>query len=172
MYRSAIISPDGVYRYQLNRIWDTKLQAVAWICLNPSTADAEFDDPTVRKILGFSRLLGYGHFTLFNLFALRATNPRELLKHSDPVGPDNTINIIETLCLQAVSSEPPIIAWGAIHKRFHQRAWDVCKALGKVRCLGYTKEGHPRHPLMLPYTASEFIDTRIWSQYPKGEEIP
>ena len=150
MEKYADLSSDGVYRYQLDRVWKTGLSEVAWICLNPSTADAETDDPTVRKIVGFSERWGYGGFVLFNLFALRATDPRELLRHPDPVGPNNQIQEIAER-VKAVGPDPPILAWGRLDMKFVDRAMEMACALGESRCLGYTSEGHPRHPLMLAY---------------------
>lgn len=143
MTRTAELSPCGKYRYRLERIWNPALPRCAWLCLNPSTADAERDDPTVRKITGFSARLGYGGFVLFNLMALRATYPSDLRKHSNPRGPGNEAWEIAEACRE-VSTDPPIIAWGQIHRDFGGCALEVVKALKVARCLGYTKSDGQR----------------------------
>lgn len=158
------MSPCNAYRYRLNRAWDYSKNQCAWICLNPSTADADVDDPTVRKIIGFTRRWGYGGFALFNLLALRATDPKQLLKHPNPWGEKNGPHEIAVQC-RAYFSDPPIIAWGGIHQKFRRDALEMVRALSVVRCLGYTKDGQPRHPLMLPYsTKLETTDASRWIQ--------
>ena len=56
--KSAEISPDGMYRYSLERTWDEGKPTVLFICLNPSTADAVEDDATVRRMVSFARQFG------------------------------------------------------------------------------------------------------------------
>ena len=121
----------------------------AWNCLNPSYADGERDDASVRKMIGFSRLWGYGGFALFNVLSLRTTYPSVLLTHPEPRGPQ-TASWIAERCRE-ISCDPPIVAWGAIHPRFAEVAADLLRALGPTRCLGYTKGQQPRHPLRLAY---------------------
>lgn len=104
MEKSAIISPCGQYRYRLERAWDRSFPAAVFVCLNPSIADATLDDPTLRKCVGFARRWGCGHLVLVNLFALRATDPREMKRHPSPVGPDNDRHIQEAVQPPARSS--------------------------------------------------------------------
>ncbi|MDB5297796.1 MAG: hypothetical protein JWO31_3779 [Phycisphaerales bacterium] len=73
---AAVLSPCERYRYVLHRWWDESKPAVCWLMLNPSTADAATDDPTIRKCCGFARAWGAGGIAVVNLFALRATDPR------------------------------------------------------------------------------------------------
>jgi hypothetical protein len=117
--------------------------------LNPSTADATSDDPTIRRCLGFARDWEYGGIVVHNLFGLRATNPAELKTHPDPVGRDND----RWLLGAAESRLATVCAWGA-HGHLHNRAGIV---LGLLRdrgvtpmCLGRTQAGQPRHPLYIP----------------------
>lgn len=160
--KTAMLSECGTWRYRLDRAWNRGQNNCVWVCLNPSTADAEVDDPTVRKITGFSARFGYGSFTLLNVLALRATHPKDLLKHFNPRGPDNEPWRIAKL-VKELSPDPAIIAWGNIHRRFHRDALDIVRALGIARCLGYTKDGEPRHPLMLPYTTKlQATDASRW----------
>jgi hypothetical protein len=139
---SAIFSPDRVWRYQLRRVWDPQLPPVAFVGLNPSTADETHDDPTVRRCIGFARRWGYGSLIMANAFAFRATDPREMMDAADPVGPDNDLH------LRAIAAEAPLVvaAWGA-HGVFHGRSAQLTVLLGEVSALGLTKGGEPRHPL-------------------------
>ena len=72
--KSAIISECEQYRYELRRIWQPKKGLVCWVMLNPSIADANIDDPTIRRCIGYTAKWGYGGRVVVNLFALRATS--------------------------------------------------------------------------------------------------
>lgn len=150
--RSAVISPDGIYRYELRRIWGDPTRLVGWIMLNPSTADADLDDPTIRRCVGFAREWGYGGIVVRNLFALRATDPAALKVHPDPVGPEN-----DEWLLAAGQDALTICAWGA-HGSLRGRGTGVRDLLtaggAQLHHLGLTKDGSPRHPLYLPRTAT------------------
>lgn len=105
--RGALISECGLYRYRLWRRWGIGPHAT-WIMLNPSTADADLDDPTIRRCIGFARAWGFSAIEVVNLFALRATNPRELGRSADPIGPDNDRHLSEA----GRAAELRIAAWG------------------------------------------------------------
>ena len=148
----AQISDCGRYRYTLYRQWveDRKWhESEGWclfIMLNPSTADGTKDDPTIRRCVSFAERWGHGGLVVCNLFALRATDPRELYKADDPVGPENDWRTLG----QAASVRRIVCAWG-VHGRLRGRDEHV---LGLIRQaglrpqhLGLTKDGHPRHPL-------------------------
>jgi hypothetical protein len=147
---SAIISPCGLYRYRLERRFGDG-PASLFIMLNPSTADAEIDDPTIRRCIRFAQSFGCGRLLVGNLFAFRATKPADLMKASDPEGPDN-LKHLKKMCAEA---QLCIAAWGA-HGKYRgqgQRiigrlsAWDV-----PLHHLKMTKAGHPCHPLYLKAT--------------------
>lgn len=148
MERSAVISPDGLYRYRLDRRWGPG-PAVTWVMLNPSTADGEQDDPTIRRCLGFTREWGFDAMAVVNLFAYRATKPAELWPlHSRAVGPDNLRYISE-----AAHNSLVVAAWGADkHPQTLERAALVLWAHSwqGIQCLGHTRAGAPRHPLYVP----------------------
>ncbi len=151
----AVLSECGRFRYRLSRVWNANIPPAVFICLNPSTADAEADDPTIRRCVGFAKTFQCGGIVVVNLFALRATDPRELKKASDPVGPDN-----DSYIRHAVSWGSPIIAaWGACQQHMPRAHNDRIAAVLKLLsdfdlyCLGKTKDGHPRHPLMLANSA-------------------
>lgn len=141
----AFLSPCGAYRYNLKRIWDRSLPRICWVMLNPSTADAMQDDPTIRRVRNFSKAWGYGGFTVYNLFALRATDPKELLTHPDPVG-EATDDLLVSY-VTATRYHRVVAAWGASVPFYRDR--EVLRLLSKVKwyCLGTTKSGMPRHPL-------------------------
>jgi len=152
MIRDAVISPCGQYRYSLYRCWDKGPRAV-FIMLNPSTADHQKDDPTIRKCIGFCNIWGYGQFTVVNLYAYRATDPKDLKKAGYPVGPDNDLHISEAIQSAALV----VAAWGA--KSRSDRAEYVGRTMHPERalqfqCLGHNNDGSPKHPLMQPYSAA------------------
>lgn len=150
---SAEFSPDRVYRYTLTRQWDDG-KCIAWLMFNPSTADESEDDHTIRKCIGFSRRWGYGRLVILNLYAVRNTDPRAVAKISDPVGPMNDYWIKKALD----ESREVVCAWGCaqyaptIRERVDHVLGRVATIQTSLVCLGYRKDGHPRHPLMVSYT--------------------
>ena len=125
--------------------------------LNPSTADAHEDDPTIRKCVGFAKRLGYGGIEVLNLFAFRATDPKQLRAASYPVGPENDLIITNKLHSLGLHERGIVIcAWGANAKNL-QRPQQLRTHLAlsgvRLRALALTKDGIPSHPLMLPYTS-------------------
>jgi hypothetical protein len=146
MSKAAVISDCERYRYALHRRWQIGGRSVLWVMLNPSTADAEIDDPTIRRCIGFSQAWGFDSLMVGNLYALRSTQPAALWTANDPVGPDNDAH----LRAMAKEAEQIVCAWGANAKA--ARA-DVVIALlreyGPVSALRMTKGGAPSHPLYL-----------------------
>lgn len=143
---AAVISDCGSYRYTLTRWWGEGPNC-AFIMLNPSTADAERDDPTIRRCISFARREGCGGLIVLNLFGLRATDPKELALHPFPVGPDWRHWIDAML----PNIDGPLIAgWGA-QKGIAAQVETMRQALNaaglKAMCLGKTADGSPRHPL-------------------------
>lgn len=163
----ATISGCGAYRYHLWR--DGLLDGVdrttltmrhgpraLWIMLNPSTADANEDDATIRKCRGFSQRMDCERLDVVNLYALRSRHPAELWKVADPVGPENDDHIRRA----AHEASIIILAWGANAGK--DRALEVCALLylngcgAKMHALSVTGGGMPGHPLMLPYALQPF----------------
>lgn len=147
--QSAVIDPTGVYRYLLTRQWSEAPPLVIG-ALNPSTADAEKNDATIRKEIGFAMRWGFGGIVKWNLYGLRSTDPNELLRHPEPIGPENDQHIIA-----ACFGQPWVLAaWGS-HKAARTRAPHVVKMLRDMgvtlKCLGLSKDGYPWHPLYIPY---------------------
>jgi hypothetical protein len=147
LVRRAWFSPCGRYRYRLTRTWG-RGGTLAFILLNPSTADASRDDPTLRRCIGLARRWGYGSIEVVNLFAWRATHPEDLRKAAAPVGPGNGRALRRALR----RAEAVVVAWG------NQGAWRNAgpRLLGRllrdsrereIACVGWTRLGHPRHVL-------------------------
>jgi hypothetical protein len=145
----ALISPCGRYRYLLKRVWDLASPPAVFVMLNPSTADATQDDPTIRRCLGFARTWGFGGIAVVNLFALRSKDPASLRTEPDPVGPHNDQHIRDLSGTGAVT----VVAWGASNPD-PERARAVLRILRggacRLKCLRLTKAGEPAHPLRLP----------------------
>lgn len=153
--KGAKISDCGTYRYWLTRTWDDRRPVLGWVMLNPSTADTDVDDATIRRLAGtekrpgFARRWGYGGIIVRNLFALRATDPKALLTHPDPVGPEND----DELALAAFNEPVTMLAWGT--NAPSARAAHVARLLWmrsqihgtRLAVLGWTKAGAPGHPL-------------------------
>jgi len=122
--------------------------------VNPSTANDQMDDATIRKVIGFSNRLGAGWAIVGNKFAFRATDVRDLKAARDPIGPDNDAHLAEIIaCAPTV-----IAAWGPLAKlpKPLRRRWikvaGLCRQIGRpLMCLGVANDGQPRHPLMLSY---------------------
>lgn len=150
----AMFDDTRTYRYTLTRVWDREKGMVAFIGLNPSTADETKLDPTLRRCLRFANDWGYGAFVMLNLFAYRATDPLAMKAASHPVGPDNDY-WLKIFTASAVT-DCVIACWG-VHGDWNRRA-EIVRVLMrewgvKLHHLGLTKGGHPRHPLYLPSSA-------------------
>ncbi len=145
MKRNALFSPDRSYRYDLWRTWDDAKRSVVFIGLNPSTADENADDPTIRRCMAFATAWGFGSLCMLNLFAVCATDPRDMMRAADPVGASNNGHILDVLA----GSGLIIAAWG-VHGVHLGRDRELLRMVTwDIHCLGTTKDGHPRHPLYL-----------------------
>lgn len=144
---TAVISACNSYRYRLERIWDADRARVAFIMLNPSTADASNDDPTIRRCISFAKAWRFGGLIVGNLFALRSTDPKRLYAHPEPVGPDNDAHLRAIgMCAARI-----VCAWGA-HGAYRDRGRDVVAMMRgfDLKALTVTKTGQPGHPLYVP----------------------
>lgn len=145
MASGCTLSNDHKHRYKLWRTWDSKLPKVGFIMLNPSTADHTLDDPTIKKCMAYARKWGYGGIIVVNLFGFRSTDPRALkkMKLGDAIGKHNAQYIFQVIN----TCELVVAAWGN-DGSLHPSA-KTLKHFNKVRVLGLTKSGHPKHPLYL-----------------------
>ena len=141
---SASFSRCGEYRYSLSRVWNPEQPAALLIGLNPSTADARQNDPTIRRCIGLCQSWGFGGFRIVNLFAWRTPSPKELFKVDAPIGPSN----LRCIKRAAKDADNIIAMWGNDGNR-HSQAMILLKALGNpaVFCAGTTQIGAPRHLL-------------------------
>lgn len=149
---TATISDCGLYRYDLTRSWaresELTQRLLLWIMLNPSTADADQDDPTIRRCIGFSKREGYDGLVVVNLCGLRATDPRSLLTATDAVGPENHDTIERWM--RDARIDQAVAAWGAFptdHMLPRTFVEKIAEHRIPMACLGRTKKGAPRHPL-------------------------
>jgi hypothetical protein len=168
---AALFSPEtpATYRYALTRRWGGSPIAVFWM-LNPSTADAFDDDPTIRRCVGFARREGCGGLVVVNVFAMRSADPALLATHADAVGPNNA-QVVQTVLATAVAGGHPVIAaWGAdthLARSGHLTMiakW-VAEAGVDLKCLGVTKTGQPKHPARLHSNTPLVAYT-----FPKGQQ--
>lgn len=154
----AWFSPCQRYRYTLVRTIDHgflgaphQAETVNFIMLNPSTATATLDDPTIRRCAGYARRWGYGTLVVTNLFAYRATAPADMLAAADPIGPENDAYISRA----ARGAALVVAAWGqhGAHRRRDEQVRRLVQAAGKdVHYLRLNANGQPAHPLYLPAT--------------------
>lgn len=151
MISSAIFSTDAErkYRYSLTRIWHDLVpepRLVAFVGLNPSTADERQDDPTIRRCIAFARGWGYDGLEMLNAYAYRATNPRRLLEQADAVGPRNDL----VIAARAEHAALVVLCWGTkVEYAREGRLLDGPLRLHDLHALKLTKFGHPAHPLYL-----------------------
>lgn len=159
---SAVLSPCGTWRYRLERPGVAGGPPIAFVMLNPSTADAERDDATIRRVRALARGFGRGRIVVGNLYALRARDPKALRTHPDPVGPQNAAH----LGALAREAGDVVCAWGAHADpaRAAEAAALLAGAGARLWHLGLTRAGAPRHPL---YVAR---DVRLLPYGPAGSE--
>lgn len=151
IFGSADISPCGNYRYELSRSWDSMLPTIAFVMLNPSTADAAEDDPTIRRCIGFANAWGYGELKVYNLFVLRTPDPADLAGHEYPEPVTTTADLY---IRKATECAAILCAWGAF--LFQARPAETIGRIGVVfdilsglelLALATNRDGSPRHPL-------------------------
>lgn len=151
MASGAQFSGDMKYRIGLWRAWDLSLPRILFVMLNPSTADANANDPSVERCQRRAIRLGFGSLFVCNIFAWRSTDPMELYKVKRPIGEGNDFEI-SRYCFK---SDLVVCAWG-IHgnlKGRGKRVLDLIRSQKKIpHALKINKDGTPAHPLYLPYS--------------------
>jgi hypothetical protein len=147
----AVFSDCERYRYKLWRRWLDAGETLNFLMLNPSTADELVDDPTVSRCQKRAESMGYGCLVVTNLFAFRATNPKDMKSEPDPIGEHNDAFISDA----ASNAQCVVCAWGQ-HGKYRGRAREVLAMLkknwpSKVHTLKTSVDGTPHHPLYLSY---------------------
>lgn len=145
----AFYSTCGGYRYGLRRVWREGADEVLFVMLNPSTADETRNDPTIERCQRRAEAMGFGGLRIANLFAYRATHPRDLKAAPAPVGPGNDALLRDWARGAALT----VAGWG-VHGGLLNRGPEVAGWLGPASHLGLTRDGHPRHPLYVAYATA------------------
>lgn len=149
----AKFSEDRKYRYVLWRHMNTTLPIVAYIGLNPSTANENTNDRTIQKLIKITLNNGYGGFYMLNLFGIISSKPEILVNHPDPIG-DNDIYLQATIA----QVDKVICAWGSFKQANSGRAMEVLNMIPEEKryCIRRSKLGRPWHPLYC-YDNEQFI---------------
>lgn len=146
--RTAIFDKTGDYRYQLGRRWHPDGKTVTFVMLNPSRADAAFDDPTLRACMQFAQRWNYASLCVVNLFAYRTPHPTELKMAKNPVGQQNDAYVVKA----AAMADKVVLAWGnwgGLYERDRTILSLLSPHQHKLTCLQLNRSGHPRHPLYI-----------------------
>ncbi|NJN04782.1 MAG: DUF1643 domain-containing protein [Leptolyngbyaceae cyanobacterium SL_1_1] len=149
MSLEAVVDASGLYRYSLGRSWADTRPSIAFIMLNPSSADHQRHDPTIRRCLALAQNWGYGSLRVVNLFAFRTAQPRLLKQAIAPIGPDNDA-YIQAAVDQAETTVLAWGNWGSLHKRDRAVFKLLSAQASKLYCLELNQTGQPRHPLYVP----------------------
>lgn len=167
---NATFSPDRIYRYTLFRQWSASpnVHCLAFIGLNPSTADEVANDPTVTRCINFAKKWGFNGMWMLNLFAFRSTDPKPMLEHPSPVGPANDEAILRVFGEKEFSGA--IACWGNHGKHLNRHASLLSKLPRELLFhLGLTHEGFPKHPL---YLSNDTVATHWRDNYPAVWSTP
>ena len=138
-------SADGTHRYWLLRSWEDNPKMLLVIGLNPSTADAENDDPTIRSVIRLAKYNGFGGFIMCNLFTYITSNPTTLRAN---LGTANDRVSHETLRRMIANTSTAVCAWGSWPFIRH-RVDTVLELLDEPYCFGRNADGSPKHPLYI-----------------------
>ena len=149
------------YRYTLLHQWDELFERrrALFLCLNPSTADENQLDPTLTRIKAFCGRLEANEFCMLNIFAYRATDPKDMMAAEDPVGPENDTYIQAAIqeAYDLNNGHLDIVGgWG--NHGLHMDRQNACFALLEpfkklsnlnIYCLGKNANQTPKHPLYI-----------------------
>lgn len=160
---NAVLSNDQRYRYRLYRQWNKLTgsaqesaipRIIMWVMMNPSTADALVDDPTIRRCISFSKQWGYDALYVGNVYAYRSTDPNVILKllrdgnTVEAQGPENYKHLVE----MGHQSARVVYAWGKNAGPGIEHTLGLYEPLEGFWCLGKNKDGTPKHPLYIKST--------------------
>jgi hypothetical protein len=142
----------GNYRYELRRVWDESLPLLVVCMLNPSTADADRNDPTILTLIHFGKLWGFGGLYVVNLFALRTSSPAEMMTEGEltAMGDSNKGFLFDAIGYAKQHGRSILAAWGNNGSHHAADEWFAKQAIARgvdLVCLGTTESGQPKHPL-------------------------
>ena len=144
----AHFSDCGKFRYSLTRIWEPKGRLLQVIGLNPSTASATTDDPTIRTVKALAMGNGYGGFIMTNLFPVVSADPSFVRVNPGPIEiNDSVLHKVRGKC------DDVLAAWGSLMGDVGYRKSELVAVLDGSLCISTNKDGNPRHPLYTPYSA-------------------
>lgn len=151
MKSEAGLSSDSKYRWWLFRCWKIRLPLIIWIMMNPSTADHKKNDPTILKVIRYSKRWGYGAVLVLNIYAFRSSKPENLPQElSAAVGKSNDWWIKTMFRFAARKSIPVICAWGVKHKERGCQVRVLADEAGlRLMCLELALNAEPKHPRFL-----------------------
>ena len=162
----AEFSQCGKYRYKLWRVWDESKPRAMCIGLNPSTANADKNDATIRILISCLIKLGFGGFYMMNLFAIISSKPEVLLTCDDPLGDnENKLAEVAALCSDV------IVCWGNF-KEAQNRIKQVLPNYPNAKCFGFNKNGTPFHPRALNYIKGGLDNPSLWFYSTGGRDNP
>ncbi|MEL7332166.1 MAG: DUF1643 domain-containing protein [Cyanobacteria bacterium J06560_2] len=159
--RTAILDRTGNYRYRLGRRWQTTGPEVAFVMLNPSSADATQDDPTLRACIQFAQKWNYASLSVVNLFGYRTPHPSELKKVKDPIGAENDAYVLAAV----TAAKKVVLAWGnegGLLGRDRAILTQLLPHKQKLHYLLLNRSGQPRHPL---YVSRSVVPTKFSQPY-------
>lgn len=151
MLMEAGISSCGIYRWWLYRCWAVDKPLIIWIMMNPSTADHTKNDPTISKIMRYSKKWGYGGVLVLNIYAFRSSKPENLPQvMSEAVGPRNDWWIKTMFRYAARKKIPVVCAWGVRHQNRGDWVRVAADDAGlQLMCLELALNAEPKHPRFL-----------------------
>jgi hypothetical protein len=144
--RKTVFSDCRRYRYTLWREWLTGAGVVNFVGLNPSTADELVDDNTIRKCIKFAQNWGFQAMVMTNLFAYRATDPKDMMRETNPIGEKNDYWLVQI----SWRMDKTVVCWGNGGEHAKRSAFIIPLLRPDLYCFGTNKNGEPKHPLYQP----------------------
>ena len=146
----AIFSDDKKHRFALWREWNHKLPSLAWIGLNPSTANEKEDDQTIRRAKVFCAEAGFGSLFMVNLFSYCETESKKLENHRVDELVVSATDFWLNHCVRSCNSM--VAGWGDTGSLYGRSKEIAQRYAGRLLCLGTTNKGEPKHPLYIKAT--------------------
>lgn len=125
----------------------TRRSYIIWVMMNPSTADHSTNDPTINRVMSYSRDWGYTDLLVLNIYAIRSRHPSEILGQ---IGSRNDWWLSTIFTWASKHKIPVVCAWGVKHKDRGDEVRLLAKRVGlELLCLEHAANAEPKHPLYL-----------------------